>query len=61
MSTRKPKLSELYPADDPAKQLQLITVSNNKPAKAPTYSRTWQADESALQSAIARADKRRLH
>ena len=61
MSTRKPKLSELYPADDPSKQLQLITVSSNKAAKAPTYSRSWQADEPALQSATARTDKRRLH
>jgi len=61
MSTRKPKLSELYPADDPSKQLQLITVSSTKATQAPTYSRAWQVDESALQNAAACADKRRLH
>jgi hypothetical protein len=61
MSTRKPKLSELYPADDPSRQLQLITVSSSKASKAPAYSRAGQADESALQSTASRAEKRRLH
>jgi hypothetical protein len=60
MSTRKPKLPEMYPVDDPAKQLQLITVSSDTVKKA-TYARAWQADESALQARTARADKRRLH
>jgi hypothetical protein len=61
MSTRKPKLPEMYPVDDPAKQLQLITVSYDTARKASAYSRAWQADESAQQRCLAHADKRRLH
>jgi hypothetical protein len=61
MSTRKPKLPEMYPVDDPAKQLQLITVNSDMAKKTPTHTRVWQADESAVQQRTIRADKRRLH
>lgn len=61
MSTRKPKLPEMYPVDDPAKQLQLITVSSETTKKASTYSRAWHAEESALQQLMARAERKRLH
>ena len=61
MSARKPNLPEMFPVDDPAKQLQLITVGRETAKKAATYSHAWQADESALQQRLARAEKKRLH